>query len=81
MRNMKFVSTVLALVTISAMALATDVVGKWTGKIEFEVDKSAQAQMKGMVPKLPGLTLEIRADKTYLGTQSGGQDGKAHGPS
>jgi len=78
MRNTKLASSLLVVFALSAMSFAADVTGKWTGKIEFEVDKAAQAQMKGMVPKLPGLTLELRSNKSYRGVQAGGQDGKEH---
>ena len=61
---------------VSTFGLAADVVGKWSGKIEIEVDKATQAKMGGAAPKSPGLTLELRSDKTYKGTQSGNPDGK-----
>ena len=78
MRNTRFLGTLLAFFALTALSLATDIVGTWKGKIEIEVDKGAQAQLKGMAPKTPSLTLELRADKTYKAAQAGTPDGKEH---
>lgn len=78
MRNFKLVGSVIALLAIGAASFAADIVGKWTGSVVIDFDKETLAKMKGKMPSTPSLLLELRADKTYKGTQTGGPDKQQH---
>ena len=65
-------------VALAAGAFAADVTGKWTGKVEFEADKAMAAKIKsGGGMKGPSISIELKADKTYKASQTGGPGGKA----
>lgn len=78
MRNFKLVGSVIALLAIGAASFAADIAGKWTGSVVIDFDKETLAKMKGKMPSVPSLFLELRADKTYKGTQTGGPDKQQH---
>ena len=72
MRTARFLSAVVAAAVFATACLAADVVGKWTGKMTFENDKGVAVDMKMQGASLPTLNLELKADKTYAGSQTGG---------
>src|SRR5256885_533108 len=75
MRMLKHVLTASVAVALFVSAHASNVVGKWTGTVVIGGSPQAEAQMKQAAGKLPGVVLEIKADKTCKATQSGGQGG------
>lgn len=76
---MKLLNVTAFAAGLSMVAVANaDVVGKWTGTMEFKSEGGASMKMGTGAPKMPKLTLEIKSDKTYKGTQTNNQDNKDH---
>lgn len=76
MHKAKVFATIVTIVALSSSAFA-DVVGKWKGQMEVSTEKGSKVATNGSI-KMPSLTLELKADKTYKGTQGNSPDGKEH---
>lgn len=78
MRNNRIALALLLTTALTVAAYAVDITGKWNGKVEIQADSATMAQIKAQGGKMPTVSIELKANKTYLATQTGGGDGKPH---